>query len=192
MKSKLTKRKLIELTGIGLTKYNEELERIKSSSKYSGLTMMQGQTRIFDPSILNHFFCLKIKPRDHSNSKKFRSFIKSKKFNFIGHLSLGYKLDDARKTGEYFKKILLDKYGKKGIEFYFWLEPDLKLDSKNTYHLHFVCRFDGSVPSLDVFKSHFNELLEERVGKSKRIEINNYYGEDDKTGIRYVMKMGLN
>jgi hypothetical protein len=192
MNRQITKKQILEITGIGETKFNEELNTIKSHYKFSALTQMNGIKRVFDDNLLNYFFTLKIKPRDEKDSKKFRSFIKSKNFNFIGHITLSYNLEDTRKIGNYFRGLLQDMYGKKSVDFYFWLEEDPISTHRESYHLHFVCRFNTEIPSLQTFRGHFAEYLELRVGKSKTIDISDYYDKEDKKGVRYVMKMGLN
>jgi hypothetical protein len=192
MNRQLTKKKILEITGIGETKFNEELNTIKSHYKFSALTQMNGVKRVFDYNLLNYFFTLKIKPRDEKDSKKFRSFIKSKNFNFIGHITLSYNLEDTRKIGNYFRGLLQDMYGKKSVDFYFWLEPDPIENKRKTYHLHFVCCFHAEIPSLKTFRGHFTEYLESKDGKSRTIEINEYYDQNNKSGNRYVSKMGIN
>jgi hypothetical protein len=192
MNKQLTKKQILEITGIGKTKCNEEINTIKSHYKFSSYTQMNGVRRVFDENLLNYFFTLKIKPRNEKDNKKFRSFIKSKNFNYIGHITLSYNLEDTRKIGHYFRELLEEVYGKKSVDFYFWMEIDPILTQRESYHLHFVCSFNDEIPSLQTFKSHFTEYLESRVGKSKRIEIYDYYDKKDKKGVRYVMKMGLN
>jgi hypothetical protein len=192
MKRILTKKQIIEITGIGMTKCNEEINTIKSHYKFSALTHMDGIRRVFDEDLLNYFFTLNIKPRNEKDSKKFRSFIKSKNFNFIGHITLSYNLEDTRKIGNYFRDILQDMYGKKSVDFYFWLEPDPIENKRKTYHLHFVCCFNTEIPSLETFRGHFTEYLVSKDGKSRTIEINEYYDQNNKSGNRYVSKMGIN
>ncbi len=192
MNRQLTKKQIIEITGIGETKFNEELNTIKSHYKFSALTQMNGIRRVFDEDLLNYFFTLKIKPRNEKDNKKFRSFIKFKNFNFIGHITLSYNLEDTRKIGNYFRNLLQDVYGKKSVDFYFWLEPDPIENKRKTYHLHFVCSFNTEIPSIQTFRGHFTEYFEIKVGKSKVIQINKYYNKNNKSGNRYVSKMGIN
>ncbi len=192
MNRQLTKKQILEITGIGKTKCNEEINTIKSHYKFSALTQMNGVRRVFDETLLNYFFTLKIKPRNEKDNKKFRSFIKSKNFNYIGHITLSYHLEDTKRIGNYFKDKLEELYGKKSVDFYFWMEPDPISKHRESYHLHFICRFNTEIPSLQTFRCHFSEYLESRVGKSKTIDIYDYYDTTDKKGVRYVMKMGLN
>ncbi len=198
MKEYLTKKNIIEITGISRTTFNKQFHQITGSSIFSGYTFIDlGQTtkglqkmRFFKRSILNYFFHLKIKPKDRNNLKKYRSYIMSLKVDYTITITPKMTKEDNIELMEIIRQDLHNSYGKNLNTFEYNVEYDPKNIHKDYYHTHLLLGF-GIKTDLNKVKEHFTKFLEEKVGKSKRVEINHYYGVDDNAGKWYFLKEGV-
>jgi len=198
MKEYLSQKQIIEITGISETTFKKQVRQITGSSFFSGYTFFDlGETtkglqkmRFFKRSILNHFFHLKIKPKDKNNVKKYRSYVMSLKVDYTITLTPQMTKKDNIELMEIIRQDLLKSYGKNLITCEYNVEYDTKNIHKEYYHTHLLLGFDVKT-NLEKVKEHFTKYLEGKVEKSKRVEINHYYGKDDTTGKWYFLKEGV-
>ena len=198
MKEYLTKKQIIEITGISETTFNKQVHQITGSTFFSGFTFIDlGETtkglqkmRFFKRSVLNHFFHLKIKPKDRNNLKKYRSYVMSLKVDYTITLTPQMTKGDNIELMEIIRQDLHNSYGKNLTTFEYNVEYDPTNIHKDYYHTHLLLGF-GIETDLGKVKEHFTKYLEEKVGKSKRVEINPYYGVGDNAGKWYFLKEGL-
>jgi hypothetical protein len=98
--------------------------------------------------------------------------------------------EDNIKLMEIIRQDLNKSYGKNLTTYEYNVEYDSKNIHKEYYHTHLLLGF-GVETDLGGVKEHLTKHLEEKVGKSKRVEINHYYGVDDNTGKWYFLKEGV-
>ena len=198
MKENLNQKQIIEITGISETTFKKQVRQITGSSVYSGYTFIDlGMTskglqkmRFFKRSVLNHFFHLKIKPKDRNNLKKYRSYVMSLKVDYTITLTPQMTKEDNIELIEIIRQDLHNSYGKNLKTYEYNVEYDPNNIHKDYYHTHLLLGF-GIETHLGKVKEHFTKYLEEKVGKSKRVEINPYYGVDDNAGKWYFLKEGV-
>jgi hypothetical protein len=89
-----------------------------------------------------------------------------------------------------FESELKKTYGKYLITFEFNVEFDPTSENEEFYHTHLLLGFSQKTDQ-DEVKSHFTQYVEEKVGKSKIIEMNPYYGVDNNAGKLYFLKEGF-
>ena len=192
---------IIELTGLSKTKCKSEINKILKCPSYSGLTYLKwtecpdknkgyDYIRYIDSKLLNYFFELTIKPKDKNNHKKYRSYVKSLKVDYTITLTPPMNKQDNIAITEIIREDLRKNYGKKLITFEYNIELNPKEEHKKHYHTHLLLGFKCETDLKEV-KQHFTRYLEEKVGKSKRIEINPYYDPQNKAGKIYFLKEGI-
>jgi hypothetical protein len=195
------KNQILEITGISNSLYKQHLKEIKSSPLFSGHTYLKRIdypnlnrkyqiVRYFKQSLLNYFFFLKIKPRDKNNNKKYRSYIKSLKTHYTITITPQMNKQDNIKLMEFFRKELQKTYGDNLKTFEYNVEYDPNNTPKNYFHSHLLLEFKSETDFKGV-KEHFTRYLDEKVGKSKIIEFNEYYDPENKAGNRYFVKEGV-
>lgn len=195
------KAQIIEITGVSDSLYKQHLREIKSSPTFSGYTYKKRidfpnlnrkyqYVRYFKESILNYFFFLKIKPRDKNDKKKYRSYVKSLKTNYTVTISPQMNKQDNIKLLEVIRKDLKKSYGDNLKMYEYNVEFDPNSNLKNYFHSHLLLGFKTETDFKEV-KQHFTRYIDERVGKSKTIEFNQYYDPENKAGNRYFLKEGV-
>jgi hypothetical protein len=192
---------IIEITGISTSLYKQHLRAIKSSPRFSGLTYLKKveypnlnrkyqNVRYFRSSILDYFFHLKIKPRDKSDDKKYRSYSKTLKVDYTITLTPQMNKEDNIRITEIIKNDLFETYGKNLITYEYNVEYDPNNIHKGYYHTHLLLGFSCKTDYKEV-KEHFTKYLEEKDGYSDRVLMNHYYGNESSRGKIYFLKEGV-
>ena len=195
------KKQIIEITGVSESLYKQHLKEIKSSPIFSGYTYMKRidypnlnrkyqYVRYFKESILNFFFFLKIKPRDKNDNKKYRSYVKSLNTSYTITITPQMNKQDNIKLMEVIRKDLKKSYGDNLKTYEYNVEFDPKNTHKDYFHTHLLLGFKSEIDFKGI-KQHFTRYLDEKVGKSKIIEFNEYYDPENKAGNRYFVKEGV-
>jgi len=195
------KKQIIEITGVSESLYKQHLKEIKSSPIFSGYTYMKRidypnlnrkyqYVRYFKGSILNYFFFLKIKPRDKNDNKKYRSYVKSLNTSYTITITPQMNKQDNIKLMEVIRKDLKKSYGDNLKTYEYNVEFDPKNTHKDYFHTHLLLGFKSEIDFKGI-KQHFTRYLDEKVGKSKIIEFNEYYDPENKAGNRYFVKEGV-
>ena len=192
---------IIEITGISTSLYKQHLRQIKSSPRFSGLTYLKKveypnlnrkyqNVRYFRSSILDYFFHLKIKPRDKSDDKKYRSYSKTLKVDYTITLTPQMNKEDNIRITEIIKNDLFETYGKNLTTYEYNVEYDPNNIHKGYYHTHLLLGFSCKTDYYEV-KGHFTKYLEEKDGYSDRVLMNHYYGTESSRGKIYFLKEGV-
>ena len=192
---------IIEITGISTSLYKQHLREIKSSPRFSGLTYLKKveypnlnrkyqNVRYFRSSILDYFFHLKIKPRDKSDDKKYRSYSKTLKVDYTITLTPQMNKEDNIRITEIIKNDLINSFGKNLTTYEYNVEYDPNNIHRDFYHTHLLLGFSCKTDYNEV-KGHFTKYLEERDGYSDRVLMNHYYGTESSRGKMYFLKEGV-
>jgi hypothetical protein len=192
---------IIEITGISTSLYKQHLRVIKSSPRFSGFTYLKKveypnlnrkyqNVRYFRSSILDYFFHLKIKPRDKSDDKKYRSYSKTLKVDYTITLTPQMNKEDNIRITEIIKNDLFETYGKNLITYEYNVEYDPNNIHKGYYHTHLLLGFSCDTNYNEV-KGHFTKYLEEKDGYSELVKMNQYYGTESSRGKMYFLKEGV-
>lgn len=195
------KHQIIEITGISTSLYKQHLRQIKSSPRFSGFTYLKKveypnlnrkyqNVRYFRSSILDYFFHLKIKPRDKSDDKKYRSYSKTLKVDYTITLTPQMNKEDNIRITEIIKNDLFETYGKNLTTYEYNVEYDPNNIHKGYYHTHLLLGFSCKTDYQEV-KGHFTKYLEEKDGYSDRVLMNHYYGTESSRGKMYFLKEGV-
>ena len=171
------------MTGISETLYKQHTKDILKSPKFSSWTKLVNieypeinrgyqAERFFDPEILNYYFFLKIKPTDITDSKKFKSYIRSIDYNFIGNMKTKLSIEDNIRMCDNLNSKLKSLYNKK-INFVYWLN---KIDKTNMFNVEFIINFNGEMSS-DSLKNLIIENISFKFG-GHSIEINHVLNEE--------------
>lgn len=195
------KHQIIEITGISVPLYKQHLKQIKSSPRFSGYTYLKKveypnlnrkyqNVRYFRSSILDYFFHLKIKPRDKSDDKKYRSYSKTLKVDYTITLTPQMNKEDNIRITEIIKNDLINTYGKNLITYEYNVEYDPNNIHRDFYHTHLLLGFSCKTDYYEV-KGHFTKYLEEKDGYSDRVLMNHYYGTESSRGKMYFLKEGV-
>lgn len=193
---------IIEITGISTSLYKQHLRQIKSSPRFSGYTYLKKveypnlnrkyqNVRYFRNSILDYFFHLKIKPRDKSDDKKYRSYSKTLKVDYTITLTPQMNKEDNIRITEIIRNDLINTYGNKLITFEYNVEYDPNNIHKDYHHTHLLMGFICDT-NYNEIKGHFTKYLEEKDGYSERVIVNHYYGTESNRGKMYFLKEGVN
>ncbi len=194
----LTQKEIIEKTGISESTYHSHKREILRSPHFSGYTEIKGVEYIkdnknnqkplyFHKDILNYFFHLKIKPKDKSDLKKYRSYVVSRKVDYTITITPQMTKKDNIEIMEIIRNDFRKTYGKELLTFEYNVECDKKT---KYYHTHLLLGF-VSETNLKEVKEHFTCYIEEKVGKSKIVEVTPYYGTNNNAGKWYFLKEGL-
>jgi hypothetical protein len=192
---------IIEITGISTSLYKQHLREIKSSPRFSGLTYLKKveypnlnrkyqNVRYFRSSILDYFFHLKIKPRDKSDDKKYRSYSKTLKVDYTITLTPQMNKEDNIRITEIIKNDLINSFGKNLTTYEYNVEYDPNNIHRDFYHTHLLLGFSCKTDYNEV-KGHFTKYLEEKDGYSDRVLMNHYYGTESSRGKMYFLKEGV-
>ena len=195
------KHQIIEKTGISTSLYKQHLRQIISSPRFSGYTYIKEtpfpnlnrkyqNVRYFRSSILDYFFHLKIKPRDKSNDKKYRSYVKTLKVDYTITLTPQMNKEDNIRITEIINNDLINTYGKNLITYEYNVEYDPNNIHKGYYHTHLLLGFSCDTNYNEV-KEHFTKYLEEKDGYSDKVVMNHYYGTESSRGKIYFLKEGV-
>ena len=195
------KHQIIEKTGISVSLYKQHLKQITSSPRFSGYTYLKKvefpnlnrkyqNVRFFRSSILDYFFHLKIKPRNKNDDKKYRSYVKTLKVDYTITITPQMNKEDNIRITDIIKNDLINSYGKELITFEYNVEYDPNNIHKGYYHTHLLIGFSCNTDYQKV-KQHFTKYLEERVGLSERITMNNYFDKQSSRGKVYFLKEGI-
>jgi hypothetical protein len=201
MKKYYTKKEIIEKTGISDSTYKRHLRKIKEHPKfkdyielrrvdYPALNKGYQEVLFFRRELLSYYFHLKIKPKIKNDEKKNRSYIISKKVDYTVTITPKMNRKDNISIMRIIENDLKKTYGKYLITFEFNVELDPNSENEKYFHTHLLLGFRQKT-DLEEVKSHFTRYIEERVGKSKIIEMNPYYGVGNNAGKLYFLKEGL-
>ena len=195
------KHQIIEKTGISTSLYKQHLKQITSSPRFSGYTYLKKvefpnlnrkyqNVRFFRSIILDYFFHLKIKPRNKTDDKKYRSYVKTLKVDYTITITPQMNKEDNIRITDIIKNDLINSYGKELITFEYNVEYDPNNIHRDFYHTHLLLGFSCKTDYYEV-KGHFTKYLEEKDGYSDRVVINHYYGTESSRGKIYFLKEGV-
>lgn len=201
MNTELTKNQIIEKTGISDSTYKRHLNIIKSHPKFSGYTEIRRtvfpklnrgfqDVRYFKSNILDYFFNLKIKPKDSSDNKKYRSYLSSRKIDYKVTITPSMNKKDNIQMMKIIHNDIQKDFNNDLLIFEYNVEYDPNDNPKGYYHTHLLIGFGIKTNKTDI-KRYFTQYVDEREGKSKTIEIKDYYGQGNSRGTRYFLKEGI-
>jgi hypothetical protein len=87
-------------------------------------------------------------------------------------------------------KIIRNDLKKDLLIFEYSVEYDPNINPKGYYHTHLLIGFGIKTNKTDI-KRYFTKYVDERDGKSKIIEIKDYFGQNNNRGTRYFLKEGV-